>query len=128
MRYERNFTDRGLSKFGDSLVNFVFSLALSEYLGEPTGERVPNSSLSMALELAGLRKLVPPRTDVHGKGDVAEALFAYAYLEGVISIEEATRILRENFTPDVVHFSRKKEIVGRAFAGVFRVIGERLGL
>ncbi|ASJ04305.1 ribonuclease III family protein [Thermococcus barossii] len=128
MRYERNFTDKGLSKFGDSLINFVFSLALSEYLGKPTGERVPNASLSIALELSGLRHLVPPRTDKHGRGDIAEAIFAYAWLEGRITVEEAVEILKENFTGDVTHFSMRKEAIGRAFAEVFKVIGERLGL
>ncbi|ASA78653.1 ribonuclease III family protein [Thermococcus sp. 5-4] len=128
MRYEMDFTDKGLSKFGDSLVNFVFSLALSEYLGRPTGERVPNASLSIALELAGLRHVIPPRTDKHGKGDIAEAIFAYAWLEGKITVEEAVEILMKNFSEDVTHFSRRKEAIGRAFAEVFKVIGERLGL
>ncbi|NJE84688.1 hypothetical protein E3E23_02365 [Thermococcus sp. CX2] len=128
MRYERDFRDKGLSKFGDSLVNFVFSLALSEYLGRPTGERVPNASLSMALELSGLRHVVPPRTDKHGKGDIAEAIFAYAWLEGKITVEEAVEILKENFTEDVTHFSRRKEAIGKAFAEVFKVIRERLEL
>jgi len=128
LRYERNFTDKGLSKFGDSLVNFVFSLALSEYLNRPTGERVPNASLTIALELSDLRHVVPPRTDKHGKGDIAEAIFAYAWLEGKITVEEAVKILKENFTEDVTHFSRRKEAIGRAFAEVFRVIKERLEL
>jgi len=123
-----DFTDKGLSKFGDSLVNFVFSLALSEYLGRPTGERVPNASLSIALELAGLRHVIPPRTDKHGKGDIAEAIFAYAWLEGDITVEEAVEILMKNFSEDVTHFSRRKEAIGKAFAEVFKVIGERLGL
>ncbi|WP_258084679.1 ribonuclease III family protein [Thermococcus thermotolerans] len=128
MRYGRDFTDKGLAKFGDSLVNFVFSLALSEYLDRPTGERVPNASLSIALELAGLRHVIPRRTDKHGKGDIAEAIFAYAWLEGKITVEEAAGILRKNFTEDVTHFSRRKEAIGKAFAEVFKVIGERLGL
>ena len=128
MRYGRDFTDRGLPKLGDSLVNFTFSLALSEYLGRPTGERVPNASLAMALELAGLRNIIPPRTDKHGKGDIAEALFAYAWLEGKITVEEAVTILKENLTDDATHFSRKKEAAGRAFAEVYRVIKERLNL
>lgn len=128
MRYKRDFRDKGLSKFGDSLVNFVFSLALSEYLGRPTGERVPNASLSTALELSGLKHVVPPRTDKHGKGDIAEAIFAYAWLEGVVSIEEAVEILKKNFMEDVTHFSRRKEAIGKAFAEVFKVIRERLEL
>jgi len=126
--YRRDFTDKGLAKLGDSLVNLVFSLALSEYLGKPTGERVPNASLALALEMAGLRHIVPSRTDKHGKGDVAEALFAYAWLEGRITIEEAVEILRQNLNEDVVHFTRKKEVIGKAFAVLYKEIGKRLEL
>lgn len=126
MRYEKNFTDKGLAKFGDSLLNFVFSLALSEYLGRPTGERVPNASLSLALEMSGLRKLAPPRSDKHARGDVAEAILAYAWLEGLITIDEAVRIIRENLGDDVIHFTRKKEAIGKALAVLYREIGKRL--
>ncbi|HDD31599.1 MAG TPA: hypothetical protein ENF72_03110, partial [Thermococcus litoralis] len=38
MEYSMDFNDKNLSKFGDSLVNFIFSLALSEYLGHPSAE------------------------------------------------------------------------------------------
>ncbi len=126
--YSKDFTDKGLAKFGDSLLNFVFSLALSEYLGKPTGERVPNSSLALAIEMAGLRKLAPPRSDKHARGDVAEAILAYAWLEGVITIEEAVQIIRENLTEDVTHFTRKKETIGKALAVLYREIGKRMGV
>ncbi len=128
IKYRRDFKDKGLSKLGDSLVNFMYSLALSEYLGEPTGERVPNASLAIALELSGLKGVVPPRTDKHGKGDIAEAVIAYAWLEGKISIEEGTTILMEHFSEDITHFVRKKEVLGRALAELFKVIKERLDL
>jgi len=124
--YPKDFTDKGLAKFGDSLLNFVFSLALSEYLGRPTGERVPNASLSLALEMSGLRKLAPPRSDKHARGDVAEAILAYAWLEGLITIDEAVRIIRENLGDDVIHFTRKKEAIGKALAVLYREIGKRL--
>lgn len=126
LSYPRDFTDRGLAKLGDSLANFSLSLALSEYLGKPTGDRVPNASLAIALELAGLRDIIPPRTDKHGKGDVAEAFLAYAWLEGVISTEEIVGILRSNLTDDVTHFSRKKEVIGKAFGEVFKAIKDRM--
>ena len=124
--YSSDFTDRGLAKFGDSLLNFVFSLALSEYLGRPTGERVPNASLALALEMSGLRKLAPPRSDKHTRGDVAEAIFAYAWLEGLITIDEAVKIICENLNEDVIHFTRKKEAIGKALAVLYREIGKRL--
>jgi len=128
MKYNKNFTDKGLAKFGDSLLNFIFSLALSEYLDRPTGERVPNSSLALALEMSGLRKLAPPRSDKHARGDVAEAILAYAWLEGLITIEEAVEIIGRNLTEDVTHFSRKKEAIGRALAVLYQEIGKRLRL
>jgi type III secretion system FlhB-like substrate exporter len=126
IEYRRDFRDKGLSKLGDSLVNLMYSLALSEYLGEPTGERVPNASLAIALELSGLRGLVPPRTDKHGKGDIAEAVIAYAWLEGKITIEEAVEIIRENLNDDVRHFARRKEAIGRALAVLYGEIKERM--
>ncbi|NJE07541.1 hypothetical protein E3E31_03210 [Thermococcus sp. M39] len=128
MKYSKDFTDKNLSKFGDSLVNFIFSLALSEYLGYPAAGRVPNSSLALALDRAKLSHLIPPRTDKHGKGDIAEAIIAYAWLEKKISIEEAAEIIKKNLTPDVVHFAKRKEIIGLAFGELLKVIKERLGL
>ncbi|AHF80297.1 ribonuclease III family protein [Thermococcus paralvinellae] len=128
MRYSKDFTDKNLSKFGDSLVNFIFSLALSEYLGYPAADRVPNSSLALALDRANLSHLIPPRTDKHRKGDIAEAIIAYAWLERKITIQEAAEIIKKNLTPDVVHFVRRKEIIGLAFGELLKVIKERIGL
>ncbi|MCD6189348.1 MAG: hypothetical protein J7J97_04065 [Thermococcus sp.] len=128
MEYSMDFNDKNLSKFGDSLVNFIFSLALSEYLGHPSAGRVPNASLSIALEKARLLSYVPSRTDKHGRGDIAEAILAYAWLERKITIEEAVEVLRQNFTPDVLHPSRKKEIIGNAFGELLKMVKERLEL
>lgn len=128
MRYSRDFTDRNLSKLGDSIANFIFSLALSEYRGIPDGGRVPNSSLASALHMAGLAHYVPPRTDKHGKGDIAEAIIAYAWLEKAITLEEASKILAESFTPDVLHPTRKKDAIGLAFSNLLKTIKKRLEL
>ncbi|WP_455431864.1 ribonuclease III family protein [Thermococcus peptonophilus] len=129
--YTRDFTDKGgLAKLGDSLINLVFSLALSEYLGRPTGGRGFQTHLSPShLRWLGLGTSYPPRTDKHGKGgDIAEALFAYAWLEKKITIEEAVEILSQNLNDDVTHFTRKKETIGKAFAVLYEEIGKRLGL
>jgi len=126
--YEKNFMDKGLATLGDSLANFIYSVALSKYTGKPTGGRVPNAAFAIALERAGLREIIPPRTDKHGKGDIAEALLAYAWLQGKISVEEAAGILSRNFTDDVLHRYRNKEALGKAFGELFKVIKERLDL
>ncbi|WP_010477955.1 ribonuclease III family protein [Thermococcus zilligii] len=128
INYSGDFRDRGLSTLGDSLANFIFSLALSEFTGKPTGGRVPNASLAIAIERAGLRHLIPPRTDKHGKGDVAEAVIAFAWLEGAFTIEEAVEVLVRNFGDDVLHPYRGKEALGKAFGELLRLIKERLEL
>lgn len=128
IRYQRDFRDKGLAKLGDSLVNFLYSLALSEFTERPVGGRVSNSSLAIAMDRAGLKELIPPRTDKHGKGDIAEALIAYAWLEGVFTIEEAVDILRRNFMENVLHPYRNKEVLGFAFGELLKVIKERLSL
>ncbi|BAA29835.1 ribonuclease III family protein [Pyrococcus horikoshii] len=117
--------DKGLAKFGDSLINFLYSLALTEFLGKPTGDRVPNASLAIALDLAGLSKGLR-RMDKHAKGDYAEALIAQAWLEGVISEREAIEIIKANLSVDVLDFSKKKEAIGKALAPLLRVVAERL--
>ncbi|WP_048166016.1 ribonuclease III family protein [Palaeococcus pacificus] len=128
MRYSKDFTDKNLSKLGDSLANFIYSLALSDYLDKPSGGRVPNASLTVAMDRAKLHKYIPPRTDKHGKGDIAEAIIAYAWLEKAITIEEAVEIVRNSFTEDVLHATRKKEAIGIAFGELLKVIKERLKL
>ncbi|EEB74893.1 ribonuclease III family protein [Thermococcus sp. AM4] len=128
MEYRRDFTDKGLATLGDSLVNLIYSLALSEFTGRPTGGRVPNASLAIAIERAKLRHLVPPRTDKHGRGDIAEAIIAYAWLEGAFTIEEAVEVLKASFTEDVLHPYRGKEALGLALGELLRLIGERLSL
>nr|1ZTD_A Chain A, Hypothetical Protein Pfu-631545-001 [Pyrococcus furiosus]1ZTD_B Chain B, Hypothetical Protein Pfu-631545-001 [Pyrococcus furiosus] len=117
--------DKGLAKFGDSLINFLYSLALTEFLGKPTGDRVPNASLAIALELTGLSKNLR-RVDKHAKGDYAEALIAKAWLMGLISEREAVEIIKKNLYPEVLDFSKKKEAIGRALAPLLVIISERL--
>ncbi|AMM53601.1 ribonuclease III family protein [Pyrococcus kukulkanii] len=117
--------NKGLAKFGDSLINFLYSLALTEFLGRPTGDRVPNASLAIALDLAGLSKGLR-RMDKHAKGDYAEALIAEAWLKGLITEREAVEIIRANLSEDVLDFSKKKEAIGRALAPLLKVISERL--
>ncbi|CAB50215.1 ribonuclease III family protein [Pyrococcus abyssi] len=118
-------TDKGLAKFGDSLINFLYSLALTEFLGKPTGDRVPNASLAIALDLAGLSRNLR-RMDKHAKGDYAEALIAEAWLKGLITEREAVEIIKANLSEEVLDFSKKKEAIGKALAPLLKVIAERI--
>jgi hypothetical protein len=85
--------DQDLARLGDAYVNFIYSIALSKRENKATGAKVSSRVLAQALKRAELRGLLPRRMDRHALGDAAEALVAYAYLYGAISIEESVETL-----------------------------------
>jgi ribonuclease III-like protein len=93
-------TDAGLAQFGDSLLNFAYSIALTEIMGKPRGTKVPDRILANAANGAGLRKLLPRRVS---RGDVAnslEALLGYTWLQKKITLDEIVGCLKiENLEP-----------------------------
>ncbi|MFQ6095930.1 MAG: ribonuclease III family protein [Candidatus Bathyarchaeia archaeon] len=93
-------TDRELSALGDAYVNFIFSLALSRRLDRPVGMKAQSTVLSRALRKADLRKLLPHRVDRHKQADAAEAIIVYAWIRGIVTIEECVAILEQETEPD----------------------------
>lgn len=85
-----------LAKLGDAYVNFLYSLALSNKKGEPTGTKVQGRLLADAFKKAGLRKFLPSRIDRHKKADAAEALIVYAWIRGSVTMEEGLEIIEQN--------------------------------
>lgn len=88
-------TDHKLASLGDSYINFVYSLALSEKRGKPSGAKVKGSVLAEALRKARLRQYMPSRIARHALADAAEALIVYAWLHHYITFEESVEILEE---------------------------------
>ena len=86
-------TDNNLAALGDAFVNFVYSLSLSFREGKPVGRKLSNITLASALRKAGLRKMLPFRTDRHRQANAAEALIVYAWLLGILSFKEILRII-----------------------------------
>jgi hypothetical protein len=85
-----------LAKLGDAYVNFLYSLALSNKKGEPTGTKVQGRLLADAFKKAGLRKFLPSRIDRHKQADAAEALIVYAWIRGSVTMEEGLEIIEQN--------------------------------
>jgi len=108
--------DHKLAALGDAYLNFLFSLAKSKKSGEPVGARVDNSMLAAALRKAGLRELLPSRTNRHEQADAAEALIVYAWIKNVLTIEESVNILERD------------EDVAEAFCSLICTARERLNL
>jgi len=103
-------TNSGLAQFGDSLLNFAYSIALTETTGRPRGTKVPDKILADAAAKAGLRKRLPRRV---GRGDVAnslEALLGHVWLQKMITLEEIVACLKmENLDP-IKNFSALVEL------------------
>jgi hypothetical protein len=109
-------TNHKLAALGDAYVNFIFSLAESKKSGEPVGARVDNTLLAGALKKAGLRELLPSRTNRHEQADAAEALIVYAWIRDVMTIEEGVSILEQVEDP------------AEAFCALIRKAVEKLNL
>ena len=112
---EELLLDKNLASLGDSYVNFVYSLALSQKIGHPTGAKVNNQVLSKAVEASGLRALLPHRVDKHARGNAAEALLVFAWLQDTLEMDECIKVL-----------SQKDPVEG--FATLLRQIMKRLDL
>ncbi len=108
-------TDGKLAEFGDSYVNFIYSLALSSKESLPQGTRVQGKVLSQALKNANLRNLLPNRSDRHVQADAAEALIAFSWIKEIVSLEESVNILQEDL-----------DIPSEAFTALLKLIIERL--
>lgn len=117
-RLSRVLLDRDLAALGDAFVNLVYSLALTRQAGRPKGSKVENRILAEAIRRAGLRGLLPKRLDRHAIGGSAEALLAYAWLEGLVAMDECTEALRPSLDQPVEAFTQLLTlIVGRVKAG-----------
>lgn len=85
--------DHELASLGDAYVNFVYSMALSQKKGKPSGARVKGSVLAEAIKRTDLRQYMPTRVSRHVMADAAEALAVYAWLQNYITLEESVEIL-----------------------------------
>jgi hypothetical protein len=97
--FKEILTDHGLASLGDSYVNFVYSLALSNRKREPEGTKVKGSILAEALRRAGLRDQLPSRMSRHALADAAEALMVYAWLSDRLTLNECVRALGKTNDP-----------------------------
>lgn len=84
-----------LSAIGDSFVNLIYSLALSNVLGRPVGKRAPNLMLKEALLGSGVRQKAGTRLKKQEMGDFVESELFRAWIEGYVTLEECVRILTD---------------------------------
>jgi len=115
-RLEELLLDKDLAALGDSYVNFVYSLAMSQKLKRPVGAKVDNQTLAEAVTKSGLRKFLPHRVDRHTRGNAAEALLVFAWLSDLLELHDCTDALSKEDDPTT------------AFANLIRNVLDKLGV
>ncbi len=118
--------DKGLASLGDSFVNLVYSTAKTRSLNKPVGERVPDRVLALALKMAELP--YPARLSSGERGNLVEATLAYAWMNNVVSLEEAVAIVCASISGRLNTASQEREASARAFSGLLRLAVSRMGL
>jgi len=108
--------DKDLASLGDSYVNFAYSLAMSKKHGRPLGVKVNNQILADAVARSGLRKFLPHRVDRHVRGNAAEALLVFAWLQGMLELEDCVDTLSQG------------DNLTETFAALLQGILEKLGV
>jgi hypothetical protein len=86
-------SDNQLSRLGDAVVNYMASVSETLRQGVPTGLRVDNATLRNAVRESGLRERLSHRRDRHMLGDAAEALIAYGFIQGGMTMEECVDVI-----------------------------------
>jgi len=84
-----------IAKFGDVLVNFLFSVAYLETKGTYDGFKVSNHVLMHALNKSSFKP--PPRSDKHQRGDYVESIVAEAW-GPVMTTEEMVGVLKASIS------------------------------
>ncbi|MEE9474755.1 MAG: ribonuclease III family protein [Candidatus Hydrothermarchaeaceae archaeon] len=84
---------KDLSGVGDSFVNLIYSIAVSNAAGKPVSKRASNYVLSEAVHKSGLREPAGPRADRHKLADYAECQVFNAWLRGNTTLENCVEIL-----------------------------------
>lgn len=113
-----------LSGIGDSFVNLIYSLALSNVSGKAQSKRAHNYVLAEALLRADLRGLAGPRLDRHGLADFVEGYIFHAWAGDHVTIRECVDILEEGLNDPEVADMKEKSII--AFANLLLTIKGRV--
>ena len=107
---------KDLAQLGDFLVNFIYSTVKIGIKGNSGSIHVWDSSLRDAMEFAHLRDKLGKRTKPGRVADGAEAFIAFAYFQGVISLQEMIDYLANRLTTEDFRINKiEKQACATAF-------------
>lgn len=122
-------SDKNLSKFGDSIVNFIYNAAIYEATQELKGTKVWDSSLAKACKDSQLRAFLGTRKNVGDIGDAVEAFIAYVYLKNKNSVNNMIMILSKVIKQNQYLFqNNEKDLCARSFSFLIDNLCAKLGI
>ena len=108
--------NKQLAKFGDALINFLYSIAKSIVVGEFCGEKVSDRSLAAALRDTRLKEELHSRRTVDDLGDAVEAFCAHLWIKQLVSLEDMVNVLvNAIINLELGHHKAEKVAERRAF-------------
>lgn len=114
-----------LSGVGDSFVNLIYSIAVSNAAGKPVCKRASNYILSEAVYKSGLREPAGPRADRHKLADYAECQIFNAWLRRNITLEKCVEILTQELKNSP---GSLKEASIQAFTELLKDVQEKMNV
>jgi len=127
-------TDKGLAKIGDAVVNLSYSVAKSIYLTKKqlnascyrTGSKVSKKILAGALKEANMKSFSKNRADAHDMADTVEAILAFVWLSGKMSIQDMVNSLVDSLSGDLTNYKEEIEISRKAFVDLLNQVKKYL--
>ena len=116
---------KGHSKLGDSLVNFIYSLAKSGVSDTPTGTKVSDFIFSQAYRTSqwGTTTEFILRGDKGRLADQVEALILFFWIYELITIDDCTSYLMNALDPKKLHHPKEEtQVAISAFMTLLNVL------
>ncbi len=115
---------KGNAKLGDSLVNFIYSLAKSGITESSTGTKVSDQILALAFRSSQWTKgdYLKLKGNKGQLADQVEALILFFWIQELISIDDYVKCLMQNLNPKKLQHPREeKETAIQGFIGVLNL-------
>jgi hypothetical protein len=107
--------EKKIAQLGDSLANFIYSLALSLAKGKCTGTRVPDTVLTNAYHSSAVKTYLPVTGKKGRVGDAVEAVLLLSWLSGTLELDEMVMTLSSSL--DISKRpTRNEELLGATVA------------
>ncbi len=110
-------SNSNFAKFGDSLVNFLYNVAIFEATKNLQGVKVWDQSLAEACRNSPLRSYLGGRKNAGELGDAVEAFLGFLYIKNPLVLPEMITTL-SRFIRNNIHLYQKneKELCSAAFS------------